>query len=215
MKPAILLLAVSVALGATQSKTARASSGGGDPLAAVHWLAGKTGIECSGALETVMLLVQLATKDPAQTDFQQQARARFVSRASHPAVRETAALLGRGLAVEELARFSTFLSPTPYFVLNESEELKDVAALLPGGDIGFNLDRLSGYAKLIREFYWDNRVGQFLRESLPYYQQALKRATPGDSASGSRVLVSPLAPSPRLEFQRKSPRPLTYLVLGD
>src|SRR5262249_17625111 len=152
----------------------------------------------------VMLLVQLATKDPAQTEFQQQARARFASHATHPAVRETAALVGRGVAVEELARFSTFLSPAPYFVLNESEELRDVAALLPGDNIDFNLDRLSGYAKLIREFYWDNRVGQFLRESLPYYQQALKRAAPGAAATGARVLVSPLAPLPRLEFQRKS-----------
>lgn len=215
MKLAIFLLAVSVAFGAAAKKATRAPSGIGDPLAAAHRLGGKTAVECSGALETLMLLAQLAAKDPAQTGFQQQARARFASRANHPAVRETAALMSRGFGIEELARFSTFLSPAPYFVLQESEELKDVAALLPGGDVGFNLDRLSGFARLIREFYWDNRVGQFLRESLPYYQQALKRATAGADASGARVLVSPLAPAARLEFQRKSPRPLTYLVLGD
>src|SRR5262249_60463764 len=181
---------------------AAAAAQTGDPLAGVRRMAGKKTIECSGALETVMLLAQLASAEPAQNDFQTQGRAGFAPYASHPAVRETAALMEHGFAYRELARFAMLVTSAPYFVLEDSEELKELAALLPNANGTFNLDRLHGYAKLVREFYWDNRVGQFLRSSLTYYQKASRRALPSDAPPGARVLFSPLAPETRLEFKR-------------
>ncbi|MBI3698707.1 MAG: hypothetical protein HY238_28190 [Acidobacteria bacterium] len=185
----------------------------GDPLAGLGRVAGQTRIEASGALETLMLLADLTSSDPAPTEFQAQARARFALRANHPAVRETAALMARGFGYAELARFSTFLSQAPYLVLSDSEELNELADMLPRANAGFNLDRLHGYAKLVREFYWDAKLGQFLRGALPSYQRAVRRASPAGSAS--KVLVSLLAPAGRIEFERRTPRPVTYVVLGD
>ena len=196
---------------------AAAAATTGDPLAGVRRLAGEKRIECSGALETVMLLAQLTSAGPAPTGFQAQARARFALRANHPAVRETAALIDRGFGHRELARFSMLMSPAPYFALVDSEELKQLAELLPGANIEFNVDRLHGYARLVREFYWDNHVGRFLRASLPYYQQAVRRAPAADVPAGAKVLLSPLAPLPesgRIEFTRRTPRAVSYVVVG-
>ncbi len=186
----------------------------GDPLAGVRRVAGKNTIESSGALETVMLLAQLASGAPPRSDFQTQARARFASHASHPAVRETAALMERGFGYQELARFAMLMT-APYFVLEDSEELKELAAVLPSANGTFNLDRLHGYAKLVREFYWDNHVGQFLRSSVAYYQKASRIALPSGAPLGARVLFSPLAPETRFEFKRPPPRSATYWVWGN
>jgi hypothetical protein len=197
---------------------AAAANSTGDPLALVHRLAGQTRVECSGALETVMLLAQLAAPSPEgappPTGFQTQARARFALQSNHPAVQETAALMGHGFGLPELARLSTMMSPAPYFTLIESPEVKQLAASLPSANGEFNLDRLYGYSKLVREFYWDNHVGQFLRSSTPYYQQVVKRPLPPDLPPGARILLSPLAPAARIEFTRQIPKPVTYLVLG-
>src|SRR5713226_9562081 len=114
----------------------------GDPLAGVRRVAGKNTVESSGAFETVMLLAQLASGAPPRSDFQRQARARFAPYASHPAVLETAALMERGFGHRELARFGMLLTPAPYFVLEDSEELQELAALLPNTNGTFNLDRL-------------------------------------------------------------------------
>lgn len=172
-------------------------------------------MECSGALETVMLLVQLASPGPSQNEFQAQARARFSLYGNHPAVRETAALMERGFGYQELALLSTFLSPAPYFLINDSPELRDLAERLPGAPTSFNLDRLHGYSKLVREFYWDTRMGQFLRSSLASYQQAVRQAVPTEAPPGAKVVPSLLAPTPRIEFKRRTPRPATYWVLGN
>jgi hypothetical protein len=189
----------------------------GDPLAGLRRISGKTSVECNGALETVMLLALLASVGPAPTEFQAQARARFSLHANHPAVRETAALLQHGFGYAELAKFSTLMTSAPYFVLTESPELKELAKKLPSSDIEFNIDRLYGYAKLVREFYWDSQVGRFLRSSLSYYQQAARRTLPPDAPRGAKVLLSALAPLPasgRIEFTRRTPRPVAYLVVG-
>ncbi len=192
-----------------------AASTTGDPLAGVRRVAGKNRVECSGALETVMLLAQLASGAPPRGEFQTQARARFGAYANDPAVQETAALMERGLGYLELARFAILMTPAPYFVLEDSEELKELAAALPAANGTFNLDRLHGYAKLVREFYWDHRVGQFLRSSLTYYQKASRLPLPSDAPAGARLLFSPLAPETRLEFKRLPPRAATYWVLGN
>ena len=189
-----------------------AAAATGDPLAATRRLNGKTTVACNGALETVMLLAQLASAEPAQSEFQGQARARFALHSSHPAVRETAALLERGFGNRELARFAVLMSSAPYFVLEDSEELRELAVLLPSTSLDFNLDRLHGFAKLVREFYWGNHVGQFLRSSLAYYQRASKQSVPSDVPAGARVLFSPLAPSSRIEFKRRA---ASYWVLGN
>ena len=194
---------------------AAAAAATGDPLGGLSRLSGQARIEASGALETVMLLAQLASTSSAPTAFQSQARARYALRSNHPAVRETAALMAHGFGYEELARFSTFLTTAPYLVLIESEELNDLARMLPKANGSFNLDRLHGFARLVREFYWDNHVGRFLRESLPAYQQAVKRAAPAGSPPGGRTIRSLLAPAGRLEFTRRTPRAIAYLVLGD
>lgn len=194
---------------------AKSAGSGGDPLAGLRRVSGATTIECNGSLETLMLLAQLAQPGPAQGEFQEQARVQFASKSNHPAVRETAALIARGFGCRELALLSTFMTQAPYFELLESPELKELAELLPGADVAFNLDRLAGYSKLVREFYWDNRVGQFLRTMLPHYQRALRDATLKDSPPGARIFVSPLCPAATLEFERRTPRPTTYLVQSD
>ncbi len=186
----------------------------GDPLASLRRTAGKTRIEASGTLETVMLLAGLAAPPADPTAFQSGALARFSLAAHHPAVRETAALLERGLGWPELARLASFMAPAPHFLMPPSEELTELAALLPGGHVGFNLDRLHGYTKLVREFYWDNHVGRYLAGVREHYAEALARPLPADVPAGAKVLVSPLAPSGRLQFTRRRPSPLTYIVLG-
>ncbi|MBI3666522.1 MAG: hypothetical protein HY236_09930, partial [Acidobacteria bacterium] len=98
--------------------------------------------------------------------------------------------------------------------LKDSKELAQLAEMLPSGNVSFNMDRLAGYAKLVREFYWDNHVGRFLRDAVPHYRQAVGRKLPSDLPPGARVLLSPLAPVARMEFVRRSPKPVTYLVLG-
>jgi len=136
---------------------------------------------------------------------------------NHPAVSETAALVEAGFGLEQLARLAALLSPAPAFRLSDSPELAALAQHLPGADIAFNQDRLHGYAKLVREFYWDNRLGQFLRESLPHYQQALRQAPASRAPVGTRILISllaPLAPEGRLQFERHAPRPVRYLILA-
>ena len=124
----------------------------GDPLAGIARLAGQTRVEASGALETLMLLADLASPDSVQTEFRAQARERLALHANHPAVRETAALMAHGFGYPELARFSTFFSQAPFFVLTDSDELEELAAVLPPANGSFNLDRLHGYAKLVRDF---------------------------------------------------------------
>ena len=180
-----------------------------DPLATVRRPAGKTSVEVRATLETAMLLALLGSTGPVRSEFQGQVRSKFALYARDPAVRETMALMGRGFGYSELARFSMCLSAAPYFVLNDSPQLLELAALLPGADRAFNLDRLYGYSKLIREFYWDRHVGRFLRSSVPYYQQVVRRRLPADVAPGNRVILSPLAPVERIEF------PVNYLVIGE
>ncbi|MBI3666118.1 MAG: hypothetical protein HY236_07815 [Acidobacteria bacterium] len=189
-------------------------SGPGDPLASLRRTTGSIRVECNTALETVMLLVQLASPGPPLTDFQAEARSRFSLHSNHAAVRETAALMEHGLTGQDLARFSTFMASAPDFRLKDSKELAQLAEMLPSGNVSFNMDRLAGYAKLVREFYWDLRVGQFFRDAAPRYRQAVGRKLPPDLPPGSRVLLSPLAPVARMEFVRRSPKPVTYLVLG-
>jgi hypothetical protein len=231
------------------SKTSHGIPGGaGDPLASVRRLAGKTTVESTGALETLMLLAQLASQKaevpavenaavaalaredvaegpapspapiaPPPTPFQLLARDKFAAYATHAAVVETADLLRHGFGYRELARFAACVNSAPYFVLTESEDLWQLAELLPSSDTSFNVDRLYGYAQLVKEFYWDARVGTFLRESLDTYRQVIRRPLPSDVPAGATVLVSPLAPlapGDRLEFARRSPRPAAYLVLG-
>ena len=190
----------------------------GDPLAGVHRAVGETRIDCNAALETVMLIAGLAVKAPEPTAFQAQVCSRFALFSNHPAVVETASLMAHGFGYRELARFSTFLSSAPNFVLNESDELKDLAGLLPpASDPKFNMDRLAGYSRLVREFYWDTHVGRFLRESTAHYQQALRGLSVSDFSPDAKVLFSPLAPvtaDGRLAFTRQTPRPVDYIVLG-
>ncbi len=215
---ALVLLAADVAAGhKAPRKQPAAPAAAGDPLASLHRVAGPVRIDCSGALETVMLLAELGSTGPAITEFQAQARARFAVYAQHPAVVETSSLLTRGFGYKELAEFSTLLSPAPYFALNESDELAALAKLLPSADLNFNVDRLLGYARLIREFYSDAHMGKFLRESTGEYQQALKQVSAEDLPPGVKVLLSPLAPVPpagRIEFSRRGGRPANYIVLG-
>jgi len=220
----IVLITCVAALPAATVKTTKAAirktaplTPAGDPLAGLHRSVGETRIDCNAALETVMLLVDLASKAPEGSSFHADARSKFAVYATHPAAVETASLMSHGFGVRELARFSTFLSPAPSFVLNESEELSDLARLLPpAADPKFNLDRLSGYARLVREFYWDTRVGRFLRDSTGYYQQALRVLPVADVPSESRLLFSPLAPvtpEGRIAFTRRTPRQIDYVVL--
>ncbi len=169
-----------------------ASPPAGDPLSVVK--------RASGALETVMLLAQLAAPGPARNEFQARVKARYALQASHPAVVETGSLLEHGWSYAELARFAGLMNSAPYFALNDSEELAELGALLPQTrDKTFHQDRLHGYARLIREFYWDNHVGRFLRSALPAYQQAAKRPLPDDAPVDAKVMVSLLAPVERIE----------------
>jgi hypothetical protein len=57
-------------------------------------------------------------------------------------------------------------------------------------------------------------VGRFLRGVVPSYQQAVRRPLPAGLPAGAKVLVSPMAPPGRLEFERRTPRPVSYVVLG-
>ncbi len=191
-----------------------AAAATGDPLASVRRVQGVTQVGASGAVETVMLLAQLAAPGAALTDFQAQARARFAA-PGHAAVEETAALLTRGFSCAELARFATLMGPAPHFGLLDSPELAELAERLPPAQGKFNQDRLHGYARLVREFYWDRHVGRFLRSVLPYYQQAVKRPLPAGAAPGAKVLVSPLAPATRIEFTRPASSPALWLVIGE
>lgn len=169
-----------------------AASPTGDPLSVVK--------RASGALETVMLLAQLAAPGPAQNEFQARVKAKYALHASHPAVVETGSLLEHGWSYTELALFAALMNSAPYFVLEDSEELAALAALLPETrDKTFHQDRLQGYARLIRAFYWDNRVGRFFRTVLPAYQQAAKGPLPDDAPAGAKVVVSLLAPVERME----------------
>jgi len=158
--------------------------------------------------------VELASPGPARTGFQAQTRQKFALYTLHPAVRETAALMDRGFGCRELARLASSMTSAPYFTLAEGEEVSELAGLLPGRDKSFNLDRLFGYSKLVREFYWDHRMGRFLRGSLPAYQQAVRRPLPADLPPGAKIVISPLAPVERIEFTRRSPRAVTWVVLG-
>lgn len=167
----------------------------GDPLATLK--------RANGALETVMLLAQLAAPGPARNEFQARVKAKYALQAAHPAVQETASLLEHGWTYAELARFATLMNSAPYFVLNGSDELAELAALLPETkDKTFHQDRLHGYSKLIREFYWDNHVGRFLRSALPAYQQAVKRPLSEEAPEGAKVVVSLVAPVERIELTR-------------
>ena len=171
---------------------AAAASPTGDPLSAVK--------RANGALETVMLLAQLASPGPARNEFQARVKAKYALQASHPAVVETGSLLEHGWSYTELARFAALMNSAPYFALNDSEELSELGALLPQTrDKTFHQDRLHGYARMIREFYWDNHVGRFLRLVLPAYQQAVKRPLPDDAPAGAKLMVSLLAPVERME----------------
>lgn len=171
---------------------AQAASPTGDPLSAVK--------RSNGALETVMLLAQLAGSGQPQDEFQARVKAKYALHASHPAVVETGSLLEHGWSYAELARFAALMTPAPYFVLEDSEELAKLGALLPQTqDKTFQQDRLQGYARLIRAFYWDNRVGRFFRSVLPAYQQAAKGPLPDDAPAGAKVMVSLLAPAERIE----------------
>jgi len=187
----------------------------GDPLAQVKRVQGKTATAASGALETVMLLAQLATPGPPRNEFQARVKAKYGLHASHPAVQETASLLEHGWSLAELARFVMLMNSAPYFMLNDSAELDDLAGLLPGTrDRTFHQDRLHGYAKLIREFYWDNHVGRFLRTMLPAYQQAVRDPLAEEAPPEAKVTVSLLAPVERLEFTRSSAPAAHLVVLG-
>jgi hypothetical protein len=187
----------------------------GDPLLPVRRVQGKTMVQCTGALETVMLLAQLAGGGKGATEFQAQARSRFALRSNHPAVQETAALLKQGFSYRELAIFATLISQAPYFTLQETAEVKELAARLPGPDKEFNMDRLFGYSRLVHDFYWDTRLGTFLRAELPVYREALRHSLPADLPAEAHVLISPLAPVERVEFSRQLPVPATYVVLGE
>ena len=185
----------------------------GDPLSAARRLEGQTVIAANGALETVMLLAQLATPGPPRTEFQARTRARYASQAAHPAVRETASLLERGWTWPDLARFATLLNSAPYFVLPESDELAELTIMLPETrDRNFHLDRLHGYARLVKDFYWDCRVGNFLRETTRAYRQAVRRPLEDPVPAGARVTVSLLAPVDRIEFTRSASAPQLHLV---
>jgi hypothetical protein len=187
----------------------------GDPLTPLRRVQGKTTVQCTGALETVMLLAQLAGGGRGATEFQAKARSQFALRSNHPAVQETAALLKQGLSYRELALFATIISQAPYFTLQESAEVKELAARLPGPDKEFNMDRLFGYSRLVHDFYWDTRLGTFLRAELPVYREALRHPLPADLPAEAHVLISPLAPVERVEFTRELPVPTTYVVLGE
>ena len=171
-------------------------------------------VEYSTALETVMLLALLAAPGPSLTEFQGQARARFGASAGHGAVRETAAILAGGLKVEDLARLATLMAPAPIFEFRTSEEIQELAATLPGGNLTLSVDRLHGYARLVREFYRDLRVARFFLETAPYYREMAQRKPPPDAPAGAKFLVSPLCPAPRIQFARRSPRAVTYVILG-
>jgi len=187
----------------------------GDPLAGARRVQGQTVISASGAFETVMLLVQLATPGPARTEFQARVRSRFALHSGHPAVRETASLLDRGWGWPELARFATLFNSAPYFVLPESQELEDLAALLPETrDRAFHLDRLHGFGRLVKDFYWENRVGTFLRETARGYQEAVKQPLDQPAPPGARVIVSLLSPADRIEFTRRASALQTHLILA-
>jgi hypothetical protein len=185
----------------------------GDPLGAIRRVQGKTAVQSSGALETVMLLAQLAGRNRTLSEFQGQMQSRFILHAGHPAVHETAALIQQGLEYPELALFATLMTQAPYFTLQDSVELRQLAERLPGADKELNADRLHGYSKLVREFYWDTRLGTVLRGAVTSYQAALRHPLPADLPAGARVLISLLAPPERLEFTRRNP-PATYVVLG-
>jgi hypothetical protein len=170
----------------------------GDPLAPAKRAKGSAPVAANGAIETVMLLAQLATPGPPRSEFQARVRTKYAAQAGHPAVQETASLLAHGWDHTALVRFATLVTQAPYFALSDSETLRELAALLPATrDPDFHLDRLHGYAKLVREFYWDHQVGRFFRGSLAAYQQAVKEALvePG----GGRVVVSLLAPAERID----------------
>jgi hypothetical protein len=193
---------------------AAASQPAGDPLALVRGGDARTVVRCSGSLETMMLLAQFAGRYPALNDFQAEARSRLALYAGHAAIHETAALMQYGLGYQDLALFSTLMTQAPYFSLQDSPELKELASRLPGPDKEFNLDRLYGYSRLVREFYWDTRLGAYLRSSLAVYQQAARRPLP-PGLPEARILVSPLAPTDRIEFTRRTPQPVSYVVLGE
>ncbi len=199
---------------ATLALAAAAAAQTGDPLALVKRAQGSRTVSASGAIETVMLLAQLAAPGPPRNEFQARLRARYALHARHPAVLETADLLEHGWSYSELARFASLMTPAPYFVLSESEELDELAALLPAtGDKSFPKDRLYGYVRLVKEFYWDNRVGRWLREAAPAYQQAVRRPLPEEVPAGARVLISLAAPVDRIEFTRRPPGPAANLVV--
>jgi hypothetical protein len=186
----------------------------GDPLAAARRVQGQVAVAANGALETVMLLAQLSTPGPPRNEFQARVRQKYGLYASHPAVQETAALLEKGWTYTELARFATLMNSAPYFVLSDSPELEELASLLPESkDRSFNLDRLHGFAKLVREFYWDHHVGRFLRATAAAYQQAVRQPLTEDVGPGSRVLVTLVAPVERLEFTRQALAPAPHVVL--
>jgi hypothetical protein len=170
----------------------------GDPLGPAKRAKGSAPVAANGAIETVMLLAQLATPAPPRSEFQARVRAKYAGHAGHPAVQETASLLAHGWDHAALARFAALLSQAPYFVLSDSETLRELAGRLPPTrDPDFHLDRLHGYAKLVREFYWDNHVGRFFRGSLTAYQQAVKETFVEPGAG--RVVVSLLAPAERID----------------
>src|SRR6185436_11266889 len=110
----------------------------GDPLAPVRRVQGTTTVQCTGALETVMLLAQLAGGGKGATEYQAQARAHFALRVDHPAVHEPASLPRQGFSYRELALFATIISQAPYFTFQETAEIKELAARLPGPDKEFN-----------------------------------------------------------------------------
>ena len=81
-------------------------------------------------------------------------------------------------------------------------------ALRPGGVPGDLADGQRGGVG------GEDRLGTYLRSSLAVYQQAARRPLPPGLAE-ARILVSPLAPTDRIEFNRRTPQPASYVVLGE